>query len=450
MTSRRALLGAAGAAAIASLLPRAARSSGRAPYGGRIALRIPWPLGGIDPHRIDDVAAACFGEALFDTLYARSEAHDETPSEGAAFRAALAEGDPEPVGNKLRVRLRGGVRFASGLKLGAEAARASIERARQEGAAAWLADVPPPRVDDDALVFSTRDARLLVRALASPLVAIVPPHFSPDRPDGSGPFRAVLRPGGLALTRNTVASNGPSFLDAIDVAEAPDLAASLRAFERGADDLGWLGSFLHEPRAGARNFDGGAIAWAILRTGREAGPLDAPAAAQSLANGVRFAALQSLVVGPAWEATVASWSEPPCDRLVRDHAPWLLEVARSVAAALSAPAHEVSARPTAPAEIAQRRRTRAFTLMLDVARPAGPGDGGALLGLAMADDPDSAIALARHPPRAAFAPRTVTRTMRIGVVAEIRLQGGRAPDVVLPSSPWGRGIDWGSAFRARS
>jgi hypothetical protein len=39
--------------------------------------------------------------------------------------------------------------------------------------------------------------------------------------------------------------------------------------------------------------------------------------------------------------------------------------------------------------------------------------------------------------------------MRLGVVGEIRLQGGRAGDVVLPASPWGRGVDWGSAFRVR-
>jgi hypothetical protein len=45
--------------------------------------------------------------------------------------------------------------------------------------------------------------------------------------------------------------------------------------------------------------------------------------------------------------------------------------------------------------------------------------------------------------------RTATRTMRLGVVGEIRLQGGRAGDVVLPASPWGRGVDWGSAFRVR-
>jgi peptide/nickel transport system substrate-binding protein len=87
--------------------------------------------------------------------------------------------------------------------------------------------------------------------------------------------------------------------------------------------------------------------------------------------------------------------------------------------------------------------------MLDVARPAGPGSLGALLGLATADDAAAAASLARHPPRAELAPRVAARTMRLGVVGEIRLQGGRAPDVVLPASTWGRGVDWGSASRLR-
>ncbi len=61
------------------------------------------------PHRIDDAAAAFFGDALFDSLYARNEAGGYAPS--------LAEGDPEPDGKTLRVTLRAGVRFASGSAL---------------------------------------------------------------------------------------------------------------------------------------------------------------------------------------------------------------------------------------------------------------------------------------------------------------------------------------------
>jgi peptide/nickel transport system substrate-binding protein len=443
--ARRALLGGGLGLALASGLGPFARSTawarGRMAYGGRIALHVPWPVTSLDPHRIDDAAVALFGDALFDSLYARGDSGELVPS--------LAESDPEPDGSGLRVTLRHGVRFSSGLPLDARAAAQAIARARARDASAWLAEIPAPRVVKDGLVFGMRDARKLVRALASPLVAIVPPRFAPERPDGTGPLRADMQAGALVLVRNALAAGGPAFLDAIEARHAPDLITSLRAFESSADDVGWLGSFLHEPRLGARGFDVGAVGWAVLRTGRDAGPLDARGTAQALADGVPHAALASLVVGPSWEQGAAQWTGPPCDLLVRDDSPWLVEVARALSAALSTPAHEVSVRSLPAADLAQRRAARSFSLMLDVVRPAGPGGLGALVGLATADDPATATALVRHPPRGDLAPRSATRTMRLGVVGEVRLQGGRAPDVVLPPSRWGRGVDWGSAFRTR-
>jgi peptide/nickel transport system substrate-binding protein len=346
------------------------------------------------------------------------------------------------------VTVRTDVRSALGSRIDARAAAASIARARAHDASAWLMDIPTPKVDGDALVFAMRDARRLVHALASPLVAIVPSRFAPERPDGSGAFRADMQPDGIMLSRNGAAANGPAFLDVVDVRHAPDLETSLREFEGGADDLGWLGSFLHDPRAGAKSFDAGVVAWAILRTGRDAGAADVPGTAQALADGVPHGALASLVIGPPWDQGPAQWTGGPADLLVRDDAPWLVELARALAVALSSPSHEVRSVPFPAAEIAPRRASRAFALMLDVARPAGPGPLGVLVGLATADDHASAAALARHPPRGETLPRVVTRTMRIGVVGEVRLQGGRAPDVILPFSPWGRGIDWGGSFRA--
>jgi peptide/nickel transport system substrate-binding protein len=441
MISRRGLLGGAGALALASFVPRLALARGRTPYGGRLALHVPWPLGSMDPHRIDDAAAAFFADAIFEPLFQRDESGAVVP--------ALAEADPETDAGTVRVALRAGVRFASGTPLDARTAAASIARARARDAGPWLADIPVPRVDKNVLVFPMRDAHRLVRALASPLVAVVPPRFAPERPDGTGPFRVEVQPGAAMFVRNALAAGGPAFLDAVEARHAPDLVTSLRAFESSADDIGWLGSFLHEPRQGARAFDAGAVAWAILRTGRDAGALDAPGTAQALADGVAHGALAALVVGPPWEQSGARWTGPPADLLVREDAPWLVELARSLAVALASPSHEVTPRPVPAAEIATRRASRAFVLMLDIARPAGPGSFGTLLGLATADDPVSATALARHPPRAELAPRVATRTMRVGVVGEVRLQGGRGPDVTLPPSPWGRGIDWGGAFRAR-
>jgi peptide/nickel transport system substrate-binding protein len=439
MTTRRELLAAIAAAGIAGLTGRSARASARTRYGGRLAMHVPWALGRVDPHRLDDVAAACFGDCLFDTLYARGESGVLVPS--------LAEADPELDRSGLRVRLRAGVRFASGAPLEAAAVAESIERARARDAAGWLVDIPAARPDGDAVVFATRDARRLSRALASPLVSIVPPRFAPERPDGTGPFRAQPAANGLRLVRNSWAATGPAFLDAIEIEHATDLATSLRAFESGADDVGWLGSFLHEPRTGARTFDAGAVGWAVLKTGRDAGFLDTPGTAQALADGVPYSALAPLVVGPSWPQGAARWTGPPCDLLARDDAPWLAEVARAMAAAMSTPSHEVTPRLAPASEVAARRISRSFTLMLDATRPAGPGDLGALLGLAGADDAATSMRLARHPPRGVAATRAVTRTMRVGVLAEIRLQGGRAGDVTLPPSPWGRGIDWGSASR---
>ena len=446
MISRRAMIRGVGAITLASstsrfIRPPKAFALGRTPYGGRIRLHTPWPIGSLDPHRVDDAAAAIFGDAVFDTLYARDES--------GAFVPSLAESDPEPQKAGLHVRLRADVRFPSGARLDPRAAASAIARARAHDGGAWLAEIPEPRVDKTGLFFSMRDAKALSRALASPLVAIVPPHFNPDRPEGTGPLRAEPIAGGLALVRNELAAGGPAFLESIEVRPAPDLATSLRAFESGADDIGWLGSFLHEPRTGAGTFDAGAVGWAVLRTGRDAGSLDTRGTAQALADGVPHSALASLVVGPAWEQGQARYAGAPCDLIVREDAAWLVELARSLAAALSSPSHEATARTLPAAEVAQRRATRAFALMLDVVRPAGPGPFGALVGLATADDPGAASELVRHPPRGEVAPRVATRTLRLGVVAEVRLQGGRAADVVLPPSASGPGVEWGNAYRIR-
>ena len=243
---RRSLLEATLAAGIA-LSPLAslgvARARGRTSVGGRIALRVPWPVLAMDPHRLEDAAAGIFGEALFDTLYARDES--------GAFVASLAEADPEPEGASLRVRLRTGIRTAKGKAFEARDAAGANGRSRALGGRAWLADIPAPKVDGRSLLFAMRDASRLVRALASPIVAMVPTGFTPEAPDGTGPMMHTTRGDTLVLARNVLAARGPSYLDEVVVQAAPDLAASLRAFESGADDLGWLGSGLHEPRAGS-------------------------------------------------------------------------------------------------------------------------------------------------------------------------------------------------------
>jgi peptide/nickel transport system substrate-binding protein len=397
----------------------------------------------MDPHRLEDVTAAIFGEALFDTLYVRDES--------GAFVASLAEADPEPEGASLRVRIRAGIRTAKGRAFEARDAAAAIARSRTLGGRAWLADVPTPRVDGSSLVFAMRDASRLVRALASPIVAMVPTGFTSDAPDGTGPMKLTVRGDAVVLSRNPLAARGPSFLDEVVLRAAPDLSASLRAFESGADDLGWLGSGLHEPRAGSRPFDFGAAGWAVLFTGRDAGTWDAPGVAQRICDGIPPARLSYLALGPAWTTEPEQgWGGPPTSLYVRDDAPWLGELARAIAATISRPSHEVTAKPVSALEITQRRTSRSHTLLLDVVRPVAPGGFAAMIALASADNALRASELVQHPPKLGeIPPRTMTRTMHCGVVGEIRVQGGRAPDVQLAASSMSATFDFGASTRAR-
>lgn len=438
---RRFLVGAAALTALAHSRSSAAR--GRTLPAGRLSLRLPFATAAMDPHRLDDPLAAVLGEALFDTLYVRDDAGNHLPG--------LAESDPEPEGSGLRIRLRSGLRTARGRPLEPRDAAASIARARGLGARAWLADVPVPKADATSLLFPSRDAARLVRALASPLVAILPSTFAPETPDGTGPFQFTTRGDGIVLTRNPAAARGPAFLDEIVVRSAPDLAASLRSFEGGVDDLGWLGSGLHEPRAGSRPFDLGTAGYAVLFTGRDADKWDAPGVAQRLCDGIAPSRLSHLGVGPAWTSDAPlAWGGPPASIVVREDAPWLVEVARAIAATVSQPGHELTVRPVSPSDLAQRRASRTYALALDLVRTVAPGSFGAMIALATADNAGRAADLVTHPPKLGEIPaRTTTRTLRAGIVGEFRVQGGRAADVNLVASATGYGIDWGASTRTR-
>ncbi len=432
----------AGGGALVVAGARTAEARGRSGVGGRVQLRVPWPLGAVDPHRLDDGCAALFGSALFDTLYVAEE---------AGYRASLAEGPPEVLAGELRVRLRQGLITASGRPLVAGDVVASIARARAAGAHAWLADLQPPRKLDDLTVAftATREAGLL-RALSSPLCAVVPAGFRPEAPDGTGPMRALLRRDGLTLVRNVHAARGPSLLGEVAAYFAPDLASSLRAFESGTDEIGWLGAGLHEPRAGSVPFDAGCMGWAVLRTGAMAGVWDAPGTAQRLCDGISPATLSHLALGAAWETeSDQGWGGPPADLLVRADAPWLVELAGAVAATLSRPGHEVTARPCAAAAFVQQRAARSYALAIDLVRPLFQDADGALASLASSSDMALALDVLRHPPRLRKGTvRSLTRTLRVGVLGDLRAKGARRAELVLPSMPEG-GIDWSGASLAR-
>ena len=126
-------------------------------------------------------------------------------------------------------------------------------------------------------------------------------------------------------------------------------------------------------------------------------------------------------------------------------------MANAVASAITNAGHEVTVRATPAAEIVAKRASRLYGLMLDVVRNPGGGALGASVILATANDPSKASDLMAHPPKLGDVPaRTLTRTLRVGVVGENRVSGGRMPELVLPQSATGFGFDLGAAYRARS
>jgi peptide/nickel transport system substrate-binding protein len=439
---RDLLLGLANAATFAFACEASARL--RTSPEGRISLRLPWPVTSLDPHRIDDVPAAILGDALFDTLY--SPTRDD-----GVFVASLAEAEPYSEGATLRVVLREGIRTAFGRPFSGNAAAAAIARARAMSASAWLADVPPPKVHGSSLVFAMRSPERLMRALSSMRVAMVPIGFRPELPDGTGPFRGSYNGSSLVLTRNANAARGPSFLDEVVVRSAADLGESLRAFESGSDDVGWLGEGLHERRPGSHAFDFGVAGFAVLLTGREAGSWDAPGVAQRLCDGIPPSRLAYLGLGAPWKtATELGWGGAPTSLFVREDLPWLVEVGKAAAATLSRPSHEVSLKPVSRVEFTQRREGRNYALALDVVCPFAKGPLPALVALATADRAGAASDLVKRPPVLGdVSVRTLTRTLRCGVVGEVRVQGGSAANVQLVQSAGNASFDFGATTRQR-
>lgn len=437
MTSRRACIQAALAA---TLVRVPAFGSPLASPRERVALRLPWPISRIDPHRLDDAMAAIVGNALFDSLFAQSP--DDT-------RALLAESFPLADGSTLRVRVRQGIPFASGRNVDARDVEFSIARARRSGAGALLSQVPAPKVDGNDLVFAMKDKDALVRALSSPLVAIVPRSFSPESPDGTGPFRWTKKGASVVLMRNGSAPRGASSLDEVEIAFAPDLSSSLRAFEGTSDDIGWLGGGLHEIRPKSLSFDRGAVGFAALITGSMARSWDAPGIPQRLCDAIDPNRVSYLGLGGWQKDESVSWGGAPSEILVRDDSPWLIETAKAIAGALSRPSHELTVKSLPLSEWTNRKAARSFALAVDFVRPFDHTALGTLLAIASSVDPKRGEEIARHPPKFVDPnPRILSRTLRIGIVGETRVKGAHAADVMLVPEATS-GIDWGASFRVR-
>jgi peptide/nickel transport system substrate-binding protein len=421
---------------------------GRTPVGGALSMSLPWPTTSIDPHDLRDPAGALFGPAIADSLFALDRNAEPYPTLAAAM--------PTHEGGVTTVQLREGLRTARGVALDARDVIASVERARSRGASALLADVPVPtarRGDRLELAFARRlDPYALARTLASPLLALLPRGFEPARPDGTGAFRAEPSASRLTLVRNDLAARGAAFLDRVDVTRAPDLKASLRAFEAERDDLGWLGTGLFKDRNGAVRFDHGAVAWIVLAIGPVPGALGMPGVAQQLIDAIPPERLAHLGIGSTGQALGdPGWTGPAAELLVDESSPHLVEVARAVAPTLSRAGHEVTVAPIPRDELASRRGRGKALLALDLVRSVGPGPLLGLVALATADDPVRARDIIRHPRniRPGTSMRQLTSTLRLGVLGELRVAGGVSPDIMLAGGLPAPGWDLGASFRRR-
>jgi peptide/nickel transport system substrate-binding protein len=406
-----------------SLASGVGRALGRTPVGGVLRLSLPFGIGELDPHALGDPLAALFAPAIADPLYALDAAGKPYP----ALATALPEASPD--GTKARIVLRSGLATAAGKRIDAVDVAMSLDRSKKAGGAAVLGEFGKAvAVKDDplAVFVQATDATRLAVALASPLTAIVPRGFSPLAPDGTGAFRATLRRGELVLTRNANAARGPAFLERIEVRAARDLADALRAFESNLADVGWLGSGLHRPRAGAVPFTGPELGWVVLRTGRDAGAWGAPGIAEKLLDRVPTERLRPLGIAPPARspASGAAWGGGAAELVVSDDAPQLGEVAEALAPLLSQPAHPVRTKRIPRADIAQRRADGRYVLMLDFVRNVGPAGRATQLALLAATDPGLA---ARPPQRSSYDPVEIARGLPLGVVGVLRLSGARLP-----------------------
>jgi len=442
---RRALLWGAAALGFGAGA-RLAQAMGRVPLGGEIRLRVPFSTRSLDPHDLGDPLAAFFGHAIADPLYARDASGSVYP--------ALADGLPRKDGGECVVRLRPGLRTARGKPLGARDLAWSINRSRAMGAAGWLGALDGPAREDRADPLLVRlgsvEPELLAGLLCSPLTALLPLRYSPTAPDGTGAFMARFAPGELELVRNPNAARGPSFLARVLVRAAPDLADSLRAFEAGHDDVGWLGLGLHGDRAGARRFDYGEVGWVVLATGKGADRFGAPGIAQQLADAVPIERLGHLGLrGRSGVGPSAAWSGAPAAVLVAQGEPQLEAIARAVAAALTQGGHELAVTAVPLGQLRRALDTGDFVLAVYVVRRVAQGPLGALLGLATAERAALGRDIGRHPPKlGAHTPaHELTRTLRLGVLGGLHASGGTAPSVLLAAaSPEMGGIDLGSSY----
>ncbi len=426
------------------LLASAALSAGmaRTPTNGRLRLAVPWGLGQLDPHDPNDAAAAFFGGAIADPLFAK-DVH------GRVYPALAAE-LPQREGDHCVIRLRPGLRSSKGRAIDTADLLWSMQRATNSGARALIGPFGAASAKRDSVPsirFPTSDLDALADALCSPLTALLPRAFGPHAPVGTGAFEARLSPGRLVLERNPWAARGAPFLERIEIQSTTDLGEALRSFEAAEVDVGWLGRGLHAPRRDTRLTDAGAVGWIVLHTAAGAGAWGAPGVAAQLLSSIPQAQLERFGLGVASRPTRrSSYGGPPCEMLVDGSASYLVELGKTLCGLLSSPGHELTLKTVNRETLIKRKRTKDFAFLLDVTRSLGNAPAQRQLSLLQEANP----ALARRPPKLppnvseAQLLERVTATLNLAVVGTLR--------VVVALAPNARGLEhWqlGDAWLAR-
>jgi peptide/nickel transport system substrate-binding protein len=361
---------------------------------------------------------------------------------------ALAEALPSKLDAGCRVALRPGLKTAAGRALAGADVVATLARARSRGAVGLLGELDSPVVDAKdplGVVFPRSPADAVARALSSPLLALVPRNFSPLAPDGCGAFKVELGRGRAVFTRNPNAARGASFLDAIEVTVASDMADLLRGFETGATDVAWFGTGLYRAVKDALPFEAPRYGFAVLLAGKAAGAWGAPGTLQALLDAIPAGQLSHLGVRglPQQSSGSAAWGGPATTVSVLANAPQLAAVARAVAATLSTPGHELTVVEKSAEELASQQANRQFGLLVDHVRAPTTLARDVELALRTVASPDAAK---RAPKTAPLAPRELGRQLPLGVIGELSIWGTRrAPFVNLET--WQLGGIW---FRAPS
>jgi peptide/nickel transport system substrate-binding protein len=397
----------------------------RTPTTGRLRLALPWGLGQLDPHDPNDPAAAFFGQAIAEPLFAKDPSGRPYP--------ALAADWPKLVGDRSVVTLRSGLRSSVGRAIDTTDLLWSMQRATNLGARALLGPFGAVRAEPDAapsVSFPTTNPSALAEALCSPLTVLLPRAFSPKRPVGTGPFEAKLSAGRLLLERNTFAARGAAFLQRIEVESTADLGEALRSFEAAEVDVGWLGRGLHSPRRDTKLVDAGAVGWVVLHSGKDAGSWGAPGVAAQLLSSIPRAQLERFGLGVGGRPPRQTpYGGPPCELLVDAGANYLIELGKTLCDLLSRPGHEVSLTPLERRALQQRKRAKDFAFLLDLTRSLGDSSTERQLSLLQESDP----ALARRPPQLpariteAELLERVTATLNLAVVGTLRVIVALAP-----------------------